>query len=156
MDKSLENEKFMSKAIQLAKAALSKEEVPIGAVVVNSEGNIIGRGYNQIEARGCQLEHAEARAIKSACKKVGGWRLDGCSLYVTLEPCVMCFGLIGLSRIQNIYFGAKSPVFGVGLTSDGAGRIYHKGLSISGGLKAAECADILKSFFRKARDKRRL
>ena len=156
MDKNLENEKFMSKAIGLAKVALSKGEVPIGAIVVSPDGNIIGRGSNRIEARGCHLEHAEARAVKSACKKVGGWRLDGCSLYVTLEPCVMCFGLIGLSRIKNIYFGAKSPIFGVGLTSDSAGQIYHNGLSISGGLKAKECADILKSFFRKAREKRRL
>ena len=160
----------MEVALALARKALAKGEVPIGAIVVDPGGTIIGRGFNSVETRGCQCEHAEVRAIRQACKKIGDWRLEGCSLFVTLEPCLMCFGLIALSRIKNLYFGAHSPLFGVGnivqLDDDkrgsssligGVGEIaavYRKWLSIHGGLKAQECADILSLFFEKARAKR--
>jgi len=88
------NEYFMSKALLQAKIALKKGEVPIGAVLVDSSGNILSRGHNLVETKGMQTAHAEMLAIERACKKQGDWRLDDCMLYVTLEPCLMCFGLI--------------------------------------------------------------
>src|SRR5688572_25609171 len=98
------NEFFMDKALLQANVGLKNNEVPVGAVIVNKEGKIIARAYNRIESDQCQLSHAEAQAIKKACKKVGGWRLNGCWIYVTLEPCLMCFGLIKLSRLEGIVF----------------------------------------------------
>lgn len=170
MNTSEMHEKHMLEALVLARKALKRGEVPIGAVVVDGAGIVIGRGYNLVEGRGCQLDHAEARAIRAACRRVGGWRLENCTLYVTLEPCLMCFGLIGLSRIKNVYFGAPSPLFGIsratglankkigssslGTVESGAGPVYHKGLSMRGGLKAQDCVDILKLFFKSARVKK--
>jgi tRNA(adenine34) deaminase len=102
---------FMSKALQQAQVALSLGEVPVGAIVVDEAGTIIGRGHNKVERHDCQVAHAEVFAIKQASKK-RGWRLDGCAIYVTLEPCLMCFGLIQQSRCTELYFGATSPLYG--------------------------------------------
>ncbi|MBM3893422.1 nucleoside deaminase [Candidatus Dependentiae bacterium] len=149
-----QKEFFMGKALKQAVVALKYDEVPIGSVVVSKEGTIIGRGYNRMETAQCQLAHAEARAIAQACKKIGGWRLNGCTIYVTLEPCLMCIGLIQLSRVDAIVYGAPSPLFGSiinGLTLP----TYAKQLRIECGIREQECVALLQSFFKTVRKKRK-
>ena len=145
----------MDKALKQAAVAFKNGEVPVGAIVVDSKGEILSRGYNKIEKKGCQSGHAEVIAIQKACKKVGTWRLDGCCIYVTLEPCLMCLGLIQLSRIKTVYFGATSKEFGSGLAQAKKHKLYKKDLGIVGGLKEKESADILKKFFVSLRKKRK-
>ena len=145
---------FMQKAILQAKISLKKEEVPVGAVVVDSDGNILGRGHNKIETVGCHTAHAEIIAIQKACKKIGDWRLDNCWIYVTLEPCLMCFGLIKLCRLKGLVFGATSDLFGFGFQKIDLPKQYNKKLLISR-LKEKECTDILKGFFKKIRKRER-
>lgn len=103
---------FMSQALLQAQKALDKDEVPVGAVVVNADGVIIARGMNCTEAHHTQHAHAESLAIAKAGKKMRDWRLEGCWIYVTLEPCAMCMHLILLSRLAGVVFGASSPLFG--------------------------------------------
>lgn len=102
----------MKAAISEALKALAKEEVPIGAVIVNKDGHIIARAHNLTEHKHTQAAHAEMLAIEKAGKKIGDWRLEGCWLYVTLEPCAMCYNLAVLSRLDGIVYGAESPLFG--------------------------------------------
>jgi tRNA(adenine34) deaminase len=150
---------FMNKALKQAEVALKRGEVPVGAVVVDPNGKILGRGYNRIESTGCQVAHAESIAIQKACKKIGDWRLDGCFLYVTLEPCLMCLGLIQLSRLKGVVFGAKSEFLGAGLNRNMEGdsyKVYKKDLEIKSGLKEKESTDILKQFFKSVRKKRKV
>jgi tRNA(adenine34) deaminase len=151
--KKTKDESYMLEAIKQAEKALAAGEVPIGAVVVGKNGEIFGRGYNKMEQMKCQTEHAEMIAIKKACKKVGDWRLDGCSIYVTLEPCVMCFGLIQLSRIKKLVFGAKSPLFGFGYESKKF-HLMKKDLEIKHGICENECKAQLKNFFKGVRNKK--
>ena len=99
------NEKFMIKAMELAKKAFSLDEVPVGAVIVK-DGKVISKAFNTRESTNDATAHAEILAIKKACKKLNDFRLLGCEMYVTLEPCVMCTGAILNSRIENVYFGA--------------------------------------------------
>ena len=147
---------FMEKALLQAELAFKKNEVPVGAVIVDSDGNVLSRGYNKIETMGCQTAHAEIIAIQKACKKRGDWRLDDCWIYVTLEPCLMCFGLIQLSRLKGVVFGATCEQFGSDLGSkDNFKKLYKKDLIIKGGLKEQACVDILKGFFKKVRKKRK-
>lgn len=154
--KNKKHEFFMQKALLQAKVALKKGEVPVGAVIVDAQGNILARGYNKIEKSGCQTAHAEVVAIHKACKKINDWRLEGCAIYVTLEPCLMCFGLIQLSRMKSLFFGAQSSQFGCGLQKDGTTdlKLYKKDLIIKGGLKEKESIDILKQFFKTIRKKK--
>ena len=144
---------FMSAALEQAQRALDAAEVPIGAVVVDANGEIIGTGYNRVEQDQCQTHHAEITAIQEASKKRGSWRLEGCWIYVTLEPCLMCLGAICLSRLDGMAFGAASPEFGglVMLTPERS-PVYFKRLMVLRGVKADECADMLKLFFKNARD----
>ena len=100
--------KFMKSAIKEAKKAEKIDEIPVGAVIIQ-DGKIIARGYNKRETKQDALMHAEINAISKACKKLGSWRLDGCDIYVTLEPCPMCAGAIIQARIENVYFGAYDP-----------------------------------------------
>ena len=100
-----EQEKYMKAALKLAHKAAEEGEVPVGAVVV-CDGKIVGRGRNRRETKKNALHHAEIEAIEKACKKLGGWRLHRCDLYVTLEPCPMCAGAIINARIKTVYFGA--------------------------------------------------
>ncbi len=144
---------FMNKALQQAKKALANNEVPIGAIVVDENGVIIARGYNKIEKSKTQCAHAEAIAIQRAGKKRGDWRLHGCSIYVTLEPCLMCFGLIQLSRIEWIRFGAPSTLFGASLTMTKNLPSYAKNLQMEGGIQEKECLVLLKAFFETLRKK---
>ncbi len=102
----------MKAAISEAAKALAKDEVPIGAVIVNKDGDIIARAHNLTEHKHTQAAHAEVLAIEKAGKKIGDWRLEGCWLYVTLEPCAMCYNLAVLSRLDGIVYGADSPLFG--------------------------------------------
>ena len=147
---------FMNKALKQAYIAFKNGEVPVGAVIVDSNGRILSRGHNQIEKKGCQSAHAEVLSIQRACKEIGTWRLDGCCIYVTLEPCLMCLGLIQLSRIKTVYFGAISNEFGSGLRLAKKRKLYKKKLGVVGGLQEKESIDILKQFFVKLRKKRKV
>lgn len=155
----LESNKFyMKQALLQAKLAFAKNEVPVGAVVVDKDGKILSRSYNKIEKQKCQVAHAEALAIKAACKKFGDWRLNGCTLYVTLEPCLMCLGLIQLSRIDKVVFGASSPLFGA-LASNGNARAqlqngYIDKIRVDSGVCEVECAKLLQGFFVKQRKRK--
>lgn len=149
-------ERFMREAIKQAKKAASIGETPIGAVIVR-DGKIIARGYNKRETKKNALLHAEIIAINKACKKLGGWRLPKCDMYVTLEPCPMCAGAIVNSRIENLYFGAYDAKSGcAGSKAD----LFEKGLfnhdvNVAGGIMEQECALILTAFFKELRKKKK-
>jgi tRNA(adenine34) deaminase len=151
----IKKEFFMQKALKQAAVALKYGEVPIGAVVVDAQGVILGRAFNKVETVHAQSAHAEILAIARACKRIGDWRLNGCWLYVTLEPCLMCLGLIQLSRIEGVVFGAKSHLFGSRLHMGQQLPTYAKHLKIEGGVKEAESIALLKSFFKDVRKKRK-
>jgi len=143
---------FMSEALLQAQKAAELDEVPIGAVVVNAEGIIIGRGHNSVERDNTQCSHAEIKAIAQAGKFLGDWRLDGCWIYVTLEPCSMCIGLIRLSRLKGVVYGADSPVFGFQLDNGNDLWVYKKdAFLLIEGVKSDESSMLLKSFFKKKR-----
>ena len=142
----------MTEALALARQAAERNEVPIGAVVVNSEGVIIGIGSNATEELHTQAAHAEARAFAAAGEKIGDWRLTGCWLYVTLEPCFMCMGLVYLSRVAGVVYSAQSPLFGGQLDSSRMVSVYKVDtVVIIGGVCKAEAADMLKAFFKRKR-----
>jgi tRNA(adenine34) deaminase len=152
----LNYDKYMLMAIKQAKKAFSIGEVPIGAIVVHKNGEVIGRGYNKMEKMNCQIGHAEVTAIQKACKKIGDWRLSNCSMYVTLEPCLMCFGLIKLSRIKKVVYGTKSPMFGFSKINNKNLPLVKKDLPIFkphviSGIKKDECSGLLKTFFKNVR-----
>ena len=135
---------FMKKALEQAKRAANIGEVPVGAVIVK-DGRIIARGYNRRESLQMATAHAEHIAIDKACKKLGSWRLTGCTLYVTLEPCVMCAGAIVQARIDRVIFGAYDRQAGgcgslYRLTEDPA--FYHF-VPADGGLLEEECAALI-------------
>lgn len=146
------NEKFMREAIRQAKKAAAIGETPIGAVIVRN-GEIISRGYNKRETKKNALLHAECIAIDRACRKLGGWRLPGCELYVTLEPCPMCAGAILNARIEKVYFGAydtKSGCCGTVLNLFDK-NLCNYSLDATGGILQDECADLMRTFFRELR-----
>lgn len=149
------NEKFMKEAIKQANKAASIGEAPIGAVIVRG-GEVIARGYNKRETKKNALLHAEITAIDRACKKLGGWRLPGCDMYVTLEPCPMCAGAIINSRIENLYFGAYD--FKAGCAGSKADLfipgLFNHNVNVTGGVMEAECAALLTDFFRELRKKK--
>ena len=149
------NEKYMKKALRLAKKAASIGETPVGAVIVH-DGRIIARGYNKRETKKNALLHAEIIAIDKACKKLGGWRLPECDMYVTLEPCPMCAGAIINSRIENVYFGAYDEKSGsagskINLFEQG---LFNHNVNVLGGILESECAEVLTDFFRGLRKKK--
>ncbi|HHH84884.1 MAG TPA: nucleoside deaminase [Firmicutes bacterium] len=111
----MQHDPFMRQALKEALKAYAKGEVPVGAVVVHS-GEIIGRGHNLRETSQDPTTHAEIIAIREAARNTGSWRLEGCDLYVTLEPCLMCAGAISLSRIRKVFFGASDPKAGAIVT----------------------------------------
>lgn len=148
------DERFMKEAIKQAKKAEKLFEVPIGAVIVK-ENKIISRGYNRRNADHSSLSHAEMTAIKKACKKENDWRLEDCTLYVTLEPCQMCAGAIVQSRMKRVVIGAMNKKAGC------AGSIYnlleedqfnHRS-EVTRGVLSEECAELLTSFFKNLREK---
>jgi len=123
----------------------------VGAVIVSGDDVVIGTGYNQVEKKQTQLGHAEIQALQKAAKAVGGWRLDQCTLYVTLEPCVMCLGAALLSRVKRIVYGAPSNLFGISVLHTQLPPVYQAHTIIHQGLQEAECGDMLKRFFLKIR-----
>lgn len=146
---------FMQQAVKEARKAFAKNEVPIGAIVVDSAGIIIARGYNLVEKEHTQAAHAEMRAIEKAGKKIGDWRLNDCSIFVTLEPCAMCMGLIRLSRIKNLVYGAASPLFGFRLDNKVNNQVYKKdALTIVSGVAKDNTETMLKLFFQQMRNKK--
>ena len=139
---------YMGKAIEEARKALLHGEIPIGAIVVH-DGRIVGRGHNDRRQNNTPFGHAELIAISAAAENLGSWRFDSSTLYVTLEPCVMCAGAIMQCRFKRLVFGAFDPKAGgcgslYDITSDS--RMYHKCASI-GGIRKNECAELLSSYF---------
>ena len=147
------DEKFMYEALRQARRAAKLGEMPVGAVIVR-DGEIIARGYNKRESKCNALLHAEIIAIDRACKKLGGWRLPGCEMYVTLEPCPMCAGAILNSRIEHIYYGAadeKTGCAGSRLNLLDMNLCNFKA-SVTGGVLESECSNVIKEFFKSLRD----
>ena len=144
---------FMAAAYREAEAAFDEGEVPVGAVV-ELGGRIIGRGHNRVEALGDATAHAEIIAMTAASNHVGGWRLNGCALYVTLEPCMMCLGAILQSRLSAIVYGAKDGRLG-GIDSfnyrDEALRSYRNFPAVASGVMEEESRELLKAFFKRLR-----
>lgn len=148
---------IFKQAIELAKKAKQKDEVPVGAIIVLN-GKIIARAYNKMEKKQVATAHAEILAINKACKKLKSWRLDGAEMYVTLEPCAMCAGAIVNARMKAVYFGAyekksgcvvsKYPV----LTDSG---LNHK-TEFIGGIEQEECEKLIKNYFKGKRIKKSL
>ena len=138
----------MQEALWEAEQALAKGEVPVGAVVVYN-GEIIGRGHNQRESKVDPTAHAEILALQDAASKRQGWRLTGCTLYVTLEPCPMCAGALLQSRIDRVVYGAEDPKAGC------AGSVlnilqfpgFNHAVKITGGILAEQCSELLRQFF---------
>lgn len=150
------DERFMREAIKQAEKAWEIGETPIGAVIVY-DNKIIARGYNKRETKRNSLCHAEISAIDKACRKRGGWRLFGCDLYVTLEPCPMCSGAIIQSRIDNVYFGAydkKSGCAGsvINLFSE---NTFNHNVNVCGGILEEDCSSMLSDFFKELREKKK-
>ncbi len=148
-----EDEKYMEEAIRLALLASERDEVPVGAVCVR-DGEIISSAFNTREESKCATHHAEILAIEAACRALGGWRLPGVTLYVTMEPCVMCAGAIINSRIERVVFGARDHrfgAFGSALDVNGAGLNHRP--EVVGGVLGDRCAEILSSYFKAKRKK---
>lgn len=144
----------MREAIKQAQKAAAIGEVPIGAVIVHG-GKIIARGYNKRETKKNALLHAEVAAIDKACRRLGGWRLPECEMYVTLEPCPMCMGAIISARIEHVYFGAYDQKSGAcGSACDVSQSLPHK-VIVTGGIMEQECAGLLREFFRGLRTKKK-
>jgi tRNA(adenine34) deaminase len=142
----------MAQALAAAVEAAADGEVPVGAVVV-SEGRIIGRGRNRTEATRQAVAHAELEALRKASGVVGDWRLNDCTLYVTLEPCPMCAFAAVLSRLGRVVFGAPDPKFGgCGSVLDVPAAPFNHRLAVRGGVLADECAALLQEFFRGRRE----
>jgi tRNA(adenine34) deaminase len=144
------NQDLMRSAIAIAQNALKSDDVPVGALIVDSENNVIATGFNEREAHQDPTAHAEVVAIRRAAQKLGSWRLDGCKLVVTLEPCAMCAGAIAQSRISSLVFGAWDEKAGaVGSVWDVLRdpRAIHK-MEVVAGVLEAECAELLTNFFR--------
>ncbi|MBR4050167.1 MAG: tRNA adenosine(34) deaminase TadA [Clostridia bacterium] len=146
---------IMLRAIELAKKAAELDEVPVGAVVVK-DGEIVGEGFNRRETGKNALAHAELEAIDNACKRLGGWRLHQCEIYVTLEPCPMCTGAIINSRLKRIVFGAYDPKAGsVGSVVNLCDLPYNHKPEIQGGFMREQCSSLLTEFFARLRERRK-
>jgi tRNA(adenine34) deaminase len=148
-----EDERWMESALREAEKAKGRKEVPVGAVVVHN-GRIIGKGYNQIESLQDPTAHAEMIAITAASAGLGSRRLEGCTLYVTLEPCAMCAGAIVLARLPRLVFGTHDPKAGAcgtlfNIVQDS--RLNHR-VELVGGVSKERCGELLSSFFAAVRD----
>ncbi len=154
--KMTQEEKYMREAIRQARKAEALREVPIGCIIV-FDGKIIGRGYNRRTVDKNVLAHAELTAIRKACKKIGDWRLEGCTMYVTLEPCPMCAGAIVQARIPRVVIGCMNPKAGcAGSVLD----LFHEPgfnhqVEMETGLLGEECSQLLKKFFKELREEGR-
>jgi tRNA(adenine34) deaminase len=142
-------ERWVGLALEQAATSLTTGDVPVGAVVVSSDGVVLGSGANRREADGDPTAHAELLALRAAAGALGGWRLDGCTLVATLEPCAMCAGATVLARVDRLVFGAWDPKAGAAgsvwdLVRDR--RVNHR-VEVVGGVREAECASLLLDFF---------
>lgn len=145
----MEREEYMALALALAREAAEAGEVPVGCVIADGEGRVIGRGRNRREESGDATAHAEVEAIRQACAAIGNWRLEKCSIYVTLEPCPMCTGAIINSRIPTVVFGAREALSGsCGSVIDLFSENYGHRPAVFGGVLAEDCAALLRDFFR--------
>ena len=148
------HEEYMALALDLAKQAAAEGEVPVGAVIVK-DGKVVGKGRNSTETDKDPTCHAEVKAIREAAKTLGGWRLPGCTMYVTTEPCSMCAGAIVLARIEELYIGTTDPKAGAcvslfSIPTDS--RLNHR-VKLHVGLMQEECSAVLKDFFRGLRSR---
>ena len=148
----MSEEEYMLEALSLAREAAACGEVPVGCVIADENGVIIARGRNRREETKSALSHAEMDAIAQACAAKGSWRLDGCSLYVTLEPCPMCMGAILNARLRRVFYGARDPAFGA------CGGIVNLCMEpwphvpeLYGGILAGPCLEVMQSFFKTLR-----
>ena len=142
------DELYMNNALKMANKAYKKNDVPVGCIIVKDD-RIIAKAYNTKNIKNCSINHAEILAIKKACKKLGTWHLDDCTLYVTMEPCLMCCGAIIQSRIKRVVYGTKCDKFGY-VCSIGevlnSKKNNHR-VDVFGGILEEECSLILKRFF---------
>jgi tRNA(adenine34) deaminase len=146
------HEHYMSLALELAREAYDHGEVPVGAVVVGPDGEVLGRGRNRRQESGDATAHAEIEAIREACKALGDWRLNGCTLYVTLEPCPMCAGAIINARVPVVVFGAREALSGsCGSVIDLFYERYGHRPQVWAGVLEADCAALLREFFQAKR-----
>lgn len=156
MRKLTDDERFMKEALRQAMKARALEEVPIGCVIVH-DGNIIARGYNRRNTDKNTTSHAEINAIRKASKKLGDWRLEGCTIYIILEPCQMCAGAIVQARIDRAVIGSMNPKAGC------AGSVlnilempqFNHQVEVTRGVLQDECSQMLSGFFRQLREKKR-
>ncbi|MCC8020209.1 MAG: nucleoside deaminase [Rikenellaceae bacterium] len=144
-----DDEKYMRMALDEARKALARDEVPIGAVVV-CDGTVVGRGHNLVETLRDATAHAEMQAITSASESLGGKYLNDCTLYVTVEPCVMCAGASAWSQVGRIVYGAADPKRGYSTVE---GRILHPRTRVTAGVLAQECSEPVAAFFGKIRSR---
>ena len=148
----MQREEYMSLALELAREAAACGEVPVGCVIAGPDGAVIGRGRNRREESGDATAHAELEAIRQACAALGDWRLTGCTLFVTLEPCPMCTGAIINARIPTVVFGAREALSGsCGSVIDLFSERYGHRPAVYPGVCREECAALLQNFFRDKR-----
>ena len=149
----MDHDFYMRCAIELAREAASDGEAPVGCLIVDSSCAIIGTGRNRRESDKNATAHAELEAISDACKTIGDWRLSGCSLYVTLEPCPMCAGAVIMSRLAKVFFGARDELTGsCGSVVNLFMEAYGHSVQVTGGILEGECSELLSGFFTKLRD----
>ena len=145
----VKQEEYMALALELAHQAAGEGEVPVGCVIADADGKVIGRGRNRRRELADATAHAEMEAIRSACAALGDWRLEGCTMYVTLEPCPMCAGAIINSRIPTLVYGAREPVSGsCGSIIDLFWERYGHRPEVYAGALEADCAALLRDFFK--------
>lgn len=147
-------EKFMKLALIEAQKSYKKDEVPVGSVIVK-DGKVIAKAGNRKESKKSSIYHAEIIAINKASKKLKAWNLSGCEIYITLEPCLMCYGAILSSRIDKIYFGAYDKKYGmeVEIYKELNKKGFNHKAEIKGGILEKECSEILTKFFKNKRNK---
>lgn len=148
MDQRQTDEKFMRLALNEARKALEEQEVPIGAVVV-ADGAVVGRGHNLVETLADPTAHAEMQALTAAASTLGGKYLQECTLYVTVEPCIMCAGAIGWAQVGRVVWGADDPKKGYRRYAD---RVFHPKTTVMHGVLDAECGELMTRFFAGLRD----
>jgi tRNA(adenine34) deaminase len=149
----MQTEKYMRMALDQANLASLCQEVPIGAVVVSAEGQVLGQSYNQVEQRHSQAAHAELLALQQAGNNLGDWRLSGCTIYVTLEPCAMCMSAILLSRVSKVVFASGSPLYGYRVDKRINFALYNCPIVVQEGILEQEATALLRAFFKTCREK---
>ena len=144
---------YMNLALEEADKAYKIGEVPVGAVVVDSSGKVVSKGHNEKEMEFDATSHAEINALRAASKKMNNWRLSGCTIYVTLEPCVMCAGALVASRVDKVVFGAYDPkggAFSLGYHLHSDSRLNHR-YKVLGGIEHYRCSRVISRFFKERR-----